>query len=458
MIRKSGVLDQGRESLLRRVEMMRQSRKSRPTPAPVAATSSKGATAFSTLPGYDQIRMLQQIGERLGIGNPYFRVHEGRPGAATRIEGRTLRNFSSYDYLGLNGHPEVCEAAKAAIDRYGISATASRLIAGERPIHGALERALADHYGVEDCLVFVSGYATNLGVIGQLVGAKDLVIFDSVVHNSAVLGGVLSGATRRSFLHNDLDSLEELLVSSRGKYERVLIVVEGLYSMHGDYPDLPRLIDIKKRHEVWLMVDEAHALGVMGTRGYGLAEHFGVDAREVDIWMGTLSKTLAGCGGYIAGSAELVDYLRYSVGVFVYSVGMPPLIAAAIEKALQIMYREPERVAKLHQNTALFHRLARERDLDTGTAAGTAIAPIIVGDSLPAAILAHRLFERGINVQPLMYPAVLAKEARLRFFIMATHTETDIEAAIDATSEELRNMRKGASKMYTLAAAALRKS
>jgi 8-amino-7-oxononanoate synthase len=458
MIRKPGILDQGRENLLRRVELMRQSRKPHPAPAPVVASSAKPATDFSTLPGYDQIRMLRQVGDKLGLGNPYFSVHDGRPGAETRINGRTLRNFSSYDYLGLNGHPEVSAAAKEAIDRYGISATASRLIAGERPIHGALERALADHYEVDDCLVFVSGYATNLGVIGQLVGAKDLVIVDSVIHNSAVLGGVLSGATRRNFSHNDLDNLEEVLVTCRGNYERVLIVVEGVYSMHGDYPDLRRLIEIKKRHEAWLMVDEAHALGVLGTRGYGLAEHFGVDGREVDIWMGTLSKTLAGCGGYIAGPAELIDYLRYSVGAFVYSVGMPPLIAAAVAKALEIMHREPERVAKLQQNAALFHRLARERELDTGTAAGTAIAPIIVGDTLPAAILAHRLFERGINVQALMYPAVLAKEARLRFFVMATHTEADIEAAIDATSEELRTMRKGASKMFTLAAAMLRPS
>lgn len=451
---KSGMLDQGRESLLRRIETLRESRKSLRVNKTISAHANADLD-FSTLPGYDQIRLIQQVGEKFGIGNPYFSVHEGRAGAETQIGGRILRNFSSYDYLGLNGHPEVAAEAKAAIDRYGISATASRLVAGERPIHRALEQALAAHYAVEDCLVFVSGYATNLSVIGQLVGAKDLVIFDSVIHNSAMMGGILSGATRRNFAHNDLDALEKLLSSSRGKYERALIVVEGLYSMHGDFPDLPRLIDIKNRYQAWLMIDEAHALGVLGKRGFGIAEHFGVDTNAVDIWMGTLSKTLAGCGGYIAGSEKLVDYLRYSVGAFVYSVGIPPAIAASVAKALEIFHREPERVTKLQQNAALFERLARERNLDTGAGAGTAIIPVVVGDSLPAAMLAHRLVERGINVHALMYPAVPAKEARLRFFVTAAHSEADIEAAIEATSEELEKIRRNPPNVLALAATAL---
>jgi 7-keto-8-aminopelargonate synthetase-like enzyme len=283
-------------------------------------------------------------------------------------------------------------------------------------------------------------YGRALSVIGQLAGPKDLVISDSAVHNSAVMGSVLSGAARRSFAHNDLDNLEQLLSTLRNKFERVLIVVEGLYSMDGDYPDLPRLIEIKKRFQAWLMVDEAHALGVLGRRGYGLFEHFGVDPREVDIWMGTLSKTLAGCGGYIAGSAALVDYLRCLAGAFVYSVGMPPVIAASVETALQLMHREPERVAQLQANSSYFQNYAQEKDLDTGLASGMAVIPIIVGDSIATVMLSQELFKRGINVQPVLYPAVPVKSSRLRFFITAMHSREDLRSAIDITVEEMNKL------------------
>jgi 8-amino-7-oxononanoate synthase len=428
-----------RARLRSRVESMHNSTAERLTEKP---RLTPGRTDFSTLPGYDELRAMRSIGAKFGVGSPYFRVHDGRAEGQTVIAGKSVLNFSSYDYLGLNGHPEVIEAAKAAIDRYGISSSASRHVAGERPAHRSLERALASHYGVEDCAVFVSGYATNLGVIGHLVGPKDLVILDSLVHNSAVMGAVLSRATRRNFPHNDLDKLERLLAATRERFERVLIVVEGLYSMDGDYPDLPWLIDIKARYDAWLMVDEAHALGVLGQRGHGLAEHFGVDPARVDIWMGTLSKTLASCGGYIAGSAPLIDYLKHTVGAFVYSVGMPPVIAASAETALEILHREPERTERLRHNGALFHRLAQARGLDVGTSAATAVCPIVVGDSLVAMLLSQRLLERGINVQPVSHPAVPPKTSRLRFFLSTWHKDADIETAIDATAEELKRVRE----------------
>jgi 7-keto-8-aminopelargonate synthetase-like enzyme len=212
--------------------------------------------------------------------------------------------------------------------------------------------------------------------------------------------------------------------------------------MDGDYPDLPRLVEIKKRHHAWLMIDEAHALGVLGRRGYGLAEHFDVDPREVDIWMGTLSKTLAGCGGYIAGSGMLVDYLRCMAGAFVYSVGMPPVIAASAAKALELMHREPERVARLQHNGIYFRDYARKQGLDTGNGGGTAVCPIVVGDSIPAVILSQKLFHAGINVQPVLYPAVPAKSSRLRFFLTAMHTDDEIETAIDMTVAELAKIPK----------------
>lgn len=442
MIKRTSLASATRERLLRRVEAIREAAVPLDAVPADRRTAESCSTDFSTLPGYDELRLYRSLGARFGIESPYFRTHEGRPGSHTQIAGKKLLNFSSYDYLGLNGHPEIVTAAREAIDRYGVSASASRHVAGDRAVHRSLERALAEHYGVADSLVFVSGYATNLGVIGHLLGPKDLVIYDSLAHNSIVMGGVLSGATRRSFPHNDLDCLDRMLAASRRQFERTLIVVEGLYSMDGDYPDLPRLIEIKSRHRAWLMVDEAHALGVLGRRGYGSAEHFGIDPRAVDIWMGTLSKTLAGCGGYIAGCHDLVEYLRLTVGVFVYSVAMPPVIAASSFKALEILHREPERVGKLQKNGTAFRALAAARSLDTGNGAGTAICPIVVADSAAAMMLSHRLLERGINVQPVTHPAVPPKASRLRFFLTATHTASEMAAAIEATAEELHHVRE----------------
>jgi 8-amino-7-oxononanoate synthase len=425
----------GWDNLLRRVDAVREA--GRAAQGAPASRVRAGATDFATLPGMAEQFLQRRLAEKLDLESPYFRVHEGIASARTVIDGRQLVNFSSYDYLGLNGDPRIAAAAKEAIDVYGISASASRCVAGERSVHGRLERRLADHYGVDECAVFVSGWMTNAGVIGELVGAKDIVLIDEAIHNSVLMGGAMSGAARRSFRHNDLDHLDAILAEARGRHERALIVVEGLYSMDGDYPDLARLVSLKKRHEAWLMVDEAHALGVLGEHGFGLHEQCSVDPRDVDIWMGTLSKALASCGGYIAGSAALVDYVKSLVGAFVYSVAMPPVIAAAADKALEVMRLEPERAARLRRNGAFFRDHARSLGLDTGTSCGAAVAPIIVGDSLPAALLSARLYERGFNTVPVIYPGVPARRARLRFFLTANHREDEIRSALDATAEEL---------------------
>lgn len=399
------------------------------------ASVPEAFTRFDRHPGYEKMLVPKAVAERLGLRNPFFIAHDGVAGAVTRIEGREYINFSSYNYLGLSGHPVVNKAAKDAIDRYGTSVSASRLVAGERPIQRELEEALAELYEVEDCVVFVSGHATNVSTIGYLFGPKDLVIHDSLIHNSVLEGIKLSGSARRSFPHNDTAALDAILVEIRGQFERVLIVVEGHYSMDGDLPDLPTLIDIKRRHGAFLMVDEAHSLGVLGATGKGIREHFGVAGREVDIWMGTLSKTLAGCGGYIAGERALVEHLKYAAPGFVYSVGIAPPLAAASLAALKIMLKEPERVTRLQENGRLFHKLARENRLDTGTSQGYAIVPAITGSSLKAAKLSNYLFDRGINVQPIVYPAVEEKAARLRFFMNACHTVKHIEYAVSALAK-----------------------
>lgn len=405
-------------------------------PAGSARPAAPRAFDFSTLPQHRQLRMLAGAAELVGLANPFFRVHDGRAGPTSTCDGRTLLNFASYDYLGLNGHPEVVAGAKAAIDRYGTSVSASRLVAGERPIHRELETALARLHGTEAALIFVSGHATNVSTLGHLLGPKDLILCDSLSHNSIIEGARMSGATRIMFPHNDLGALADILPKTRARHERALIVVEGLYSMDGDVPDLPALLDLKRRFDCWLMVDEAHSAGVLGPRGRGLAEEQGVDPREVEIWMGTLSKAFAAAGGYIAGSTALIDILKAGAPGFVYSVGFPPAVAGAALAALGVLEREPERVERLRSNARLFLGLCRAAGLDTGTAIDGSVVPVMIGSSASAVRLAGRLYERGINVLPIIHPAVPEKQARLRFFLTAAQEEAHIRAAAALVAEE----------------------
>jgi 8-amino-7-oxononanoate synthase len=395
---------------------------------------------FDMHPDYQQLRILNEGAEKLGVSNPYFRVHEGCAGATTVIGAETFTNFSSYNYLGLGGHPQVNAAAKAAIDRYGTSASASRLVSGERPIHRELEQALAAVHGVDDCVVFVSGHATNVSTIGHLFGPKDLIVHDALIHNSALIGSQLSGARRMPFAHNDWEALDQLLTQCRLQYERVLIVIEGLYSMDGDVPDLPQFVEIKRRHRAFLMVDEAHSLGVLGRGGGGIQEHFGLRGADVDIWMGTLSKALASCGGYIAGARALVEHLKCAAPGFVYSVGMPPSAAAAALTALRLMQAEPQRSQTLQTRGRQFLEAARARGLDTGLSMGLSVIPTITHSSLKAARLSEALFRRKINVQPIVYPAVQERSARLRFFMSSEHTEAQIRTTVEALAEEMRRL------------------
>ena len=391
---------------------------------------------FDGHPGYQELRILQESAARLGAANPFFRAHEGIAGAMTWIDGREYINFSSYNYLGLSGHPGVSQAAIEAIGRYGTSVSASRLVSGERPIHRQLEEALARSYGVADAIVFVSGHATNMAIIGHLFGPKDLILHDALIHNSVLQGVALSGAKRVSFPHNDWAQLDALLTQRRRLFERVLIVLEGIYSMDGDNPDLPRFVELKKRHRAFLMVDEAHSFGVMGRTGKGIREHFGLDGSDVDIWMGTLSKALASCGGYVAGEPALVEHLRYRAPGFLYSVGMAPPVAAAALAALRFIESHPERVSRLQENGQRFFELAKKAGIDVGTSEGGAIIPAVTGSSLKAARLADALFKQGINVQPIIYPAVPEKAARLRFFLSSEHKADQLVHTVDILAQE----------------------
>ena len=407
-----------------------------------AAPTYKPAIPFGELHIFQSMNKHRSVASMFGLKNPFYRAHDGRLGATAMHEGRELINFASYDYLGLNQEPAVAEAAKAAIDECGTSVSASRLVAGERMMHRELERELADFYGSEACLTFVSGHATNISTIGMLMAPEDLIVQDELMHNSAIVGAKLSRATSINFRHNNPDHLEQVLRENREKHKNALIVAEGLYSMDGDYPDLPRLIEIKKRYGAWLMIDEAHSLGVMGKTGRGSFEHFGVDPRQVDIWMGTLSKTLGSCGGYICGSHDLIEILKYQAPGFVYSVGLSPPATAAALAALRILKADPGRVAKLQANGHFFVEEAKKAGLDTMTSAGFSVVPVMIGDPVRAVRLTDRLLERGINALPIIHPAVPMKAARIRFFITSKHTQEQIRSTVKIVAEELVNIAK----------------
>ena len=397
---------------------------------------------IESLPGLKQLQIHVAAADKFGIENPFFRMHEAVASNTTWIGNKEYVNFSSYNYLGLCGHPRISQKAKDAIDRYGTSTSASRPVSGERPVHRELERKLAAVHKTEDCIVFVSGHATNVTTIGCLFGSNDLILHDVLAHNSIIQGAILSGAKRLPFPHNDWAALDKILQENRSKFQRVLIVIEGMYSMDGDVPELNKFIELKYKHKVFLMIDEAHSLGVLGDRGFGIKEHFGIDANDIDIAMGTLSKTLSACGGYITGKHALVENLKYTAPGFVYSVGISPPVAAAALAALDILEAEPERPKRLRELGALFYHNAVESGLDTGLCQGYAIIPIIIGSSVLSVKLSNRLLENGINVQPIIYPAVEERGARLRFFLSSTHTEKQITDTISILIEELNHLKR----------------
>jgi len=411
-----------------------------------AAPAAQAVTPQFRIGEFEEVKALAErfaFGEAIGVENPYFRVNDGVTRDTSIINGAEVINFSSYNYLGMSGHPAVSDAVSDSVSRWGSSCSASRPISGEKPVHRELEIELAKLLGTEDAIALVSGHATNVTVIGHLLGERDLVIHDSLAHDSIMQGCMLSGATRRPFPHNDHAALDELLTAIRHQYRRVLIIIEGIYSQDGDIPDLPAFIEVKRKHQALLMIDEAHSIGVLGETGGGIGEHFGVDRTDVELWSGTMSKALAGCGGYVGGSRELVEFLKYTTPGFVYSVGMPPPTAAASLAAIRTIRSEPEHLQRLHALSTLFLALARDAGLDTGDSDGTPVIPCIVGSSATALKLSNALLGRGINANPIIYPAVPEDKARLRFFVTSCHSEEQIRYTVKTLAEELALLSEG---------------
>lgn len=344
-------------------------------------------------------------------------------------------SFAQYDYLGLQRHPEVIDAAQSALETFGSGSGASRIVGGERSGHRTLEAALARFLGVEDVVTIISGYLTNLSLINHLLGPRDLVLIDEFAHNSIVVGAKSGRFACQTFGHNDLDDLERQLSAARDQYRHVLIVVEGLYSMDGDIPDLPRLIEIKRRHDAWLLVDEAHSYGVLGPTGRGLCDYYGVAPSEIDLSVGTLSKSFVSSGGFIAAAAEIVAWLRFTLPGFVYSVGLSPATAASAQAAVTILEREPDRVARLKARSRLFRDAARAAGLNPGRAIGEAVVPLFFESGEQTMLVSQELLSQGIYAPPIIQVGVPRDQPRIRFFFSANHSEADILRTIDIIAE-----------------------
>jgi 8-amino-7-oxononanoate synthase len=378
-----------------------------------------------------RIKAIVERHERLLDEDHYFYnqpVTELRGGSRAIVHGREMLMFASYGYLGLLGHPRINEAAKAAIDKYGTGTHGVRLLAGTLDLHGELEATIAAFKHTEDALCFSSGYVTNLTAISTLVGRHDAVICDKLDHASIVDGCLLSGADFFRFKHNDMTDLERVLSRLEPDVTK-LVVVDAVFSMDGDIIDLPNVARLCRKYNAWLMVDEAHSIGVIGATGRGIEEHFGLND-VVDVKMGTLSKTIPSVGGYLAGKKDLIDFLRHVSRAYIFSAALPPAQAAAAKAAFEVILDEPERVGILAGNAKYFVDCLQACGFDTMNTA-TAIVPVLCGTDEAAFGMTQLCQRQDIFVLPVVSPAVPEGLARLRATVTAAHTRPEIDRALE---------------------------
>jgi 8-amino-7-oxononanoate synthase len=378
---------------------------------------------------------------------PYFRILESQAGPVVEMEGRETIMLGSNNYLGLTTDERVKQGARDALEAYGTGVTGSRLLNGTTPIHLELERELAEWMGTEDVIVFTTGYQSNLGAISAILEPGDTVICDSGDHASILDGCKLSGARLRPFRHNRMDKLETMLERAAADESGTLVVVDGVFSMEGDVCDLPPIVELCKRHGVRLMVDEAHGVGVLGKRGTGACELFGLED-EVDLRMGTFSKSLASCGGFIAGPEDVIEYLRIASRAFIFSASAVPAAVGAALGALRVIRSEgPDLMARLLDNAAylrqgfrdLGFKVVEPGTLPDGSEATTPVVPIMVGEDWQAVLLWKALFEAGVYTNVAIHPAVPPSGALLRTSLMATHQREHLDRALEIFAE----VRKG---------------
>jgi 8-amino-7-oxononanoate synthase len=372
---------------------------------------------------FHESRMVKSLGIY-----PYFREISSAQDTVVTIDGKPVLMFGSNSYLGLTNHPEVKKAAIDATEHYGTGCSGSRFLNGSLDIHRKLEEELAELVGLPAAVVFSTGFQANLGVIASMVDRGEYVITDRMDHASILDGCRLSFGRKLKFLHNDVEDLERVLRSlplESGK----LVVVDGVYSMEGDIAPLPDITRLCDRYRAALMVDDAHGIGVMGRSGAGTVNHFGLE-KKVSIIMGTFSKSLASLGGFIAADEDTIEYLKHRARALIFSASMPPSNVEAVRAALRIMKREPERIARLWENTTHMRDGLRASGYDTGLSE-TPIIPVRVGDSLTAFKMCKELQNEGVFVNPVVAPAVPEGDCILRVSLMATHTSEQVDTALE---------------------------
>jgi 8-amino-7-oxononanoate synthase len=370
---------------------------------------------------------------------PYFRVLTSEAGPVVEMEGRETIMLGSNNYLGLTADPRVKQAARDALETYGTGLTGSRLLNGTTPLHLELERELAEWMGAEDAIVFTTGHQANVGCIGTILEPGDTVVCDSGDHASILDGCRLSGAKLRPFRHNQMPKLERMLERAASDGGGVMVIVDGVFSMEGDLCNLPAIVELCERYGARLMVDEAHAVGVLGARGAGTCELFGLEDR-VDLRMGTFSKSLASCGGFIAGPADVVEYLRIASRPFIFTASAVPAAVGAALAALRVIRSEgPELMARLLDNAAYLRRGFKELGLvvvepgtlPDGSEANTPVVPVVVGEDWQAVLLWKALFDAGVYTNVAIHPAVPPGGALLRTSLMATHQREHLDRALE---------------------------
>jgi 8-amino-7-oxononanoate synthase len=378
---------------------------------------------------FDKCRNFTRAREVQAAGlYPYFKAISRSEDTVVVIEGKERIMMGSNNYLGLTHHPEVLGAARSALERYGSGCTGSRFLNGTLDLHEQLETELAEFLGKESCLVFSTGYQANLGVISGLVGRGDVVFLDKLDHASIVDGAKMSHGETTRFNHGDLAGLER-------KLQRVpegtgtMLIVDGVYSMEGDVADLPALLRITQKYGAALAVDDAHSIGVLGPKGDGTAAHFGV-TEEVDLIVGTFSKSLASIGGFAAGAENIIHYLKHHSRPLIFTAALPPSNTAGVLAALHVMQREPERRDALWANTRRLQDGLRTLGFDIGPT-DTPIVPVLIGPLEKTFLFWRKLFDAGVFTNPVVPPAVPPSQCRLRTSLMATHTDEQIDRALD---------------------------
>jgi 8-amino-7-oxononanoate synthase len=364
-------------------------------------------------------------------------IEELRGGARVLVNGREMGMFASYSYLGLVGHPKINKAAKDAIDKFGTGTHGVRTLAGSLPVHYELEETIANFKGAEAAVTYTSGYVTNLTVVSTLLGRGDYVISDKLNHASIVDGCMMSGAKFLRFRHNDMEALEQRLQSIESGASK-LVVVDSVFSMDGDIVDFPRLVEVCQKYGAYLMVDEAHSVGVLGKTGRGIEEHFNMPG-SIDIKMGTLSKTIPSVGGYVAGKADMINFLRHASRAYIFSAALPPAQAAAAKAAFEVILEEPWRIEKLNANSAQFINGLKGRGFDT-LYTETAIVPVICGTDENAYEMTRAAQTNDVFVLPVVSPAVPPGLARLRATVTAAHEPAEIEHAMNVVEKAGREL------------------